>query len=127
MIPFGAAKRRRLVRLRIDRAAAVARPGSTSALAAFAVLVILGYTVPWGWTGFRGNTVWDWLKLVVLPLTVVLVPRIAEMRRHWSTRHTARALIAAGLFVALVAGGYLGHWQGSRDITGSSDPVMCYA
>jgi hypothetical protein len=84
---------------------------SATAMGAFVVLVILGYTVPWGWTGFRGNTVWDWLKLVVLPLTVVLVPRIAELRRHWSSRHTIHTLVAAALFVAVVAGGYLGHWS----------------
>jgi hypothetical protein len=30
-------------------------------------VVILGYAVPWGWTGFRGNTLWDWFNLVFLP------------------------------------------------------------
>jgi hypothetical protein len=44
-------------------------------LAAFVLLVILGYTVPWGWTGFTGNTLWNWLNLLLLPLllpTVIL-------------------------------------------------------
>jgi hypothetical protein len=42
----------------------------------FVVLVIAGYTVPWAWTGFAGNTLWDWLHLLLLPLLVpvVLVP-----------------------------------------------------
>jgi hypothetical protein len=69
-------------------------------LAAFVLIVILGYTVPWGWTGvalgglavfialvaggyigkwtwtgFTGNTLWNWLSLLLLPLllpTVIL-------------------------------------------------------
>jgi hypothetical protein len=47
------------------------RRGATL-LAAFAILVVLGYTIPWSWTGFRGNTVCDWLELVVLPVAVVV-------------------------------------------------------
>jgi hypothetical protein len=82
-----------------------------TALTAFVVLVILGYTIPWGWTGFRGNTVWDWLQLVMLPLAVVLAPRRAELRRRWGTRHTVVALTGVLVFVAIVIGGYLGHWS----------------
>lgn len=82
-----------------------------SALAVFVVLTILGYTVPWGWTGFRGNTVWDWLKLVVLPLAVVLAPRLRELRRGWGPRHTALMLSALTGFAVLVIGGYAGHWS----------------
>ena len=33
-------------------------------LIAFGALVLAGYLVPWRWTGFRGNTLWDWLQLV---------------------------------------------------------------
>jgi uncharacterized membrane protein len=82
-----------------------------TALAVFMVVVILGYTIPWGWTGFRGNTVWDWLKLVALPLAVVLAPRVAESRRRWGTRHTVVVLTGATVFAAVVLGGYLGHWS----------------
>lgn len=84
---------------------------ATTALSAFTVLVVLGYTIPWGWTGFRGNTVWDWLKLVVLPLAVVLAPRVAELRRGWEMRHTAFGLTGAAVFVAIVVGGYVGPWS----------------
>jgi hypothetical protein len=38
----------------------------------------LGYTIPWSWTGFRGNTVWDWLNLLFLPLLLptLIVPAL---------------------------------------------------
>ena len=49
-------------------------------LAAVVVLAVLGYTIPWRWTGFSGNTAWDWIKLLLLPLMVplVLVPSLAR-------------------------------------------------
>jgi hypothetical protein len=50
------------------------------AMAALAILALLGYTIPWRWTGFSGNTAWDWIKLLLLPLMVplVLVPPVAR-------------------------------------------------
>lgn len=83
---------------------------TATALAAFAVVVILGYVVPWGWTGFRGNTLWDWFNLVFLPLTVVLMPRFLELREGWRARHTALTACLLTLFLAAVLGGYLGSW-----------------
>jgi hypothetical protein len=52
-----------------------------AALAATGVLVLValgGYLIPWAWTGFTGNTVWDWLHLLILPLLVpvVLIPTL---------------------------------------------------
>jgi hypothetical protein len=79
-------------------------------LAAFALIVILGYAVPWGWTGFRGNTLWDWFGLVFLPLSVVLLPWVHEMRGRWRPHHAAVALGGLVVFIALVAGGYLAQW-----------------
>jgi hypothetical protein len=37
------------------------------------VLVVAGYLVPITWTGFTGNTMWDWVKLVLMPVLVPLV------------------------------------------------------
>jgi hypothetical protein len=47
-------------------------------LAGFAALVMCGYLVPWAWTGFRGNTAWDWIHLLLLPLLVptLLLPAV---------------------------------------------------
>ena len=35
----------------------------------------------WRWTGFTGNTAWDWLHLLLLPLLVpaVIVPLLRPM------------------------------------------------
>src|SRR5512142_3018302 len=83
---------------------------SAIALGVFAVVVLLGYTVPWAWTGFVGNTVWDWLKLIALPVAVALAPIYGELRRGWSRRHTllAAALIVA--FAVICLGGYITNW-----------------
>lgn len=66
--------------------ALVHRPYITIVLAVvvlFLVLVISGYEVPLTWTGFRGNTAWDWIKLLLVPTLVptVLVPFVTERLR----------------------------------------------
>ncbi|HJQ02602.1 MAG TPA: hypothetical protein VJ851_13460 [Jatrophihabitans sp.] len=50
-------------------------------LLGFGGLVLAGYLVPWNWTGFRGNTAWDWVKLLLLPVLVpiVLVPTVVRL------------------------------------------------
>jgi hypothetical protein len=89
-----------------------------TALGAFAVLVALGYLVPFDWTGFRGNTLWDWFELTLLPLVVTATPiwvRADEVRR------THLLLVGLGLvvFALFVFEGYavpLG-WTGFGDNT----------
>jgi hypothetical protein len=46
----------------------------------FGLLVLLGYLVPWSWTGFSDNTAWDWVKLLLVPVLVplVLLPIVTE-------------------------------------------------
>jgi putative effector of murein hydrolase LrgA (UPF0299 family) len=80
-------------------------------LALLVVVVILGYVVPWAWTGFRGNTLWDWFNLIFLPLTLVLIPRFVELRDSWERRHTVRTAALAAIFLALVIGGYVASWR----------------
>jgi hypothetical protein len=78
-------------------------------LAAFAGLVLAGYLVPLEWTGFTGNTLWDWLELALLPVvlaTVAVWPAPGDLRpRQW-------AVIGAGAaaFVVVVLCGYLVPW-----------------
>jgi hypothetical protein len=76
----------------------------------FVVLVIAGYTVPWAWTGFVGNSLWDWLNLAALPLAVVLVPVFIELRSSWKRRHVTVAAAAGAVFVVLVIAGYTIPW-----------------
>ena len=49
--------------------------------ALFLALVLAGYLAHWRWTGFTGNTAWDWLHLLLLPLLVpaVIVPLLRQV------------------------------------------------
>jgi hypothetical protein len=80
------------------------------ACAVFAVIVLCGYLIPWAWTGFVGNSLWDWLNLVALPLAVALTPLAVEIREGWTTRHTALGLTCGALFTVIVVCGYLIPW-----------------
>jgi hypothetical protein len=79
-------------------------------LAGFVCLVLAGYLVPLEWTGFTGNTLWDWLELALLPVvlaTAALWPAPDELRRgEW-------ALIGLGAtaFLVVVLAGYLVPWE----------------
>jgi hypothetical protein len=79
-------------------------------LTTFAGLVLVGYLVPWAWTGFYGNTLWNWLELLALPLAVALTPLVGELRASWSRRHSLIALSGTGAFTVLVLCGYLANW-----------------
>lgn len=80
-------------------------------LVMFAAFVIAGYAIPWGWTGFSGNRLWDWLELLALPLAVALVPLVDDIRRGWTARHTLIAGAGLAGFIAIVIGGYAGDWR----------------
>jgi hypothetical protein len=91
-----------------------------AAVAVFVVLVAAGYLVPWGWTGFVGNTMWDWLNLAALPVAVALIPVLLERRPDSAPptpahpahpRRHAAGLAAGAIFIALVLAGYLAHWR----------------
>lgn len=43
-----------------------------AALAGFAVTVFGGYALDWRWTGFHGNTLRDWLHLLLVPFVLPL-------------------------------------------------------
>ena len=75
-------------------------------LALFATFVLAGYLVPWQWTGFRGNTLWDWLQLVLLPLVVAAT---SWSRTEWrpGRRHVTAATVGLAAFSVLVLAGYL--------------------
>ena len=79
-------------------------------LLGFAVLVTVGYLVPLGWTGFEGNTLWNWLELLVLPLAVGTASLWLDFGppRRGQKIALALALLA---FIVLVACGYLVPWR----------------
>ena len=78
-------------------------------LALFAALVLAGYLVPWGWTGFTGNTLWDWLSLALLPL-VIATSTFWRMPPHWTARHASIAAIGLVVIGSVVLAGYLVPW-----------------
>lgn len=45
------------------------------------VLIFLGYFLDWGWTGFKGKTLWDWLNL----LGVLAIPVVVGLGAAWYT------------------------------------------
>ena len=89
-----------------------------AALLAFAVLVVLGYLVPLDWTGFRGNTLWDWFELTLLPLVVTAAPVWVRANRV-QRRHLLVAGTALAVFAVFVLAGYTVPllWTGFRDNT----------
>ncbi len=108
-LPFAVA----ILPIWLSRRTRLHRPHKSAALmllAALTGLVALGYLVPWGWTGFPGNTLWDWLNLLALPLAVALMPVYRELRRSWAPRHSTVTAVLLGLFGVAVIGGYMGGW-----------------
>jgi uncharacterized membrane protein YhdT len=88
------------------------------ALAVFAGFVLAAYLVPMGWTGFSGNTLWDWLELALLPLVIASASLwISGAGVH--RRHLRVAVPAVLAFVALALAGYLVPmgWTGFRGNT----------
>jgi hypothetical protein len=78
---------------------------------AFAGFVLAGYLIPLSWTGFRGNTLWNWFVLLVLPLTLVVSGAWSKSGRTLRPHHKATlALLTAGWIVTLV-GGYVWAWK----------------
>jgi hypothetical protein len=85
-------------------------------LVAFGCLVLAGYLVPLEWTGFPGNTLWDWLELALLPVVLATAP-VWPDPRQLQARHWLLIGAAAAAFAVVVLAGYLVPW----DWTGFSD------
>jgi hypothetical protein len=81
----------------------------TAALA-FVLFVLAGYLAPLVWTGFRGQTLWNWLTLIVLPITLTTVRTWPTTGREVRRVHViAAGSLAIGWIVTLV-GGYAFGW-----------------
>ena len=91
-------------------------------------MAIAGDLIPLNWTGFRGQTLWGWLNLLVLPAAITTVMALtstrarrpgARLRPH---HKTVIAALAAGWIVTVIGGyalrwrwtGYPGHTLGDR-------------
>lgn len=105
--------------LRSHNRMAVTRRGPLIAAAVvFAVFVFLAYWLEWAWTGFAGNTLWDWFEILLLPIVILTV-------KFWTAERTIqpwhRWLLAAAVagFVAFVVFAYRQpiEWSGFADNT----------
>lgn len=98
----------------IDRAGEIGRATRWAGLAAaagFGAFVLAGYLVPLHWTGFTGNTLWNWFELLLLPTAVVIVPLLPRLARSMRAGHKgAVALLGAGWLISVV-GGYTLSWS----------------
>jgi hypothetical protein len=83
----------------------------TLAAAGFAILVVLGYALDLGWTGFPGNRLWDWLELLVLPLAVAFLPVWSDLWRGLRPHHVAVAACTVAALVVTAVGGYEYDWR----------------
>lgn len=81
----------------------------TGLTVAFVAFVIVGYAVPLTWTGFTGNTLWDWLSLLLLPIAITSVRFLLAERAITWVHYGVGAMLLAALGL-LIACGYLVPW-----------------
>ncbi len=81
------------------------------AVLVFALFVLVGYVNPITWTGFRGQTLWDWLTLIILPVSIVTVRMWPQSGRDLRRRHVVGAAVICAALVTTIIGGYWGGWS----------------
>jgi hypothetical protein len=82
--------------------------GMVIALAAgWIVTVIGGYALRWMWTGYPGNTLWDWLQMLLVPLVfpAILLPFLLKWISGNAAKRAAMAHEAPAVAPAAAAGG----------------------
>src|SRR5437660_10767572 len=87
-------------------------------VATLVILVVLEigtYAFNWTWTGFKANdTVWDWLKLLLLPIALAAVPIwfTAEegQQRIWLAQLKWVFLASVVILAVLFVGTYAFNW-----------------
>lgn len=94
-------------------------------LAAVIVLVVLEigtYAFNWTWTGFKSNdTIWDYLQLLLLPITLAAVPiwfmAEEDQQRIWLAQLKIVLVIVVVALIVLFIGSYAFNWTwtGFRD------------
>ena len=63
--------------------------------AVLGVLVMGGYLLGWRWTGFTGNTLWDWLGLFLVPFALPVVFHLLAQEDRRTSRPAVPAEVAA--------------------------------
>lgn len=109
------------------------------------VLVVGGYASGWGWTGFEGNTLWDWLGLFLVPFLLPLAllfldprlergradvtpdprePRVRPPLRHRSWSPARTTAIVGGLIIAGFTGGWIAHIPAHKETPPAAHPTV---
>jgi hypothetical protein len=94
-----------------ERISRIRRSIFAAVVSAFVGFVIVGYLVPLDWTGFRGNTLWNWFLLTILPLSIVLTGLWPKSGRRLQPRHKATITILSLGWITTLVGGYIWSWQ----------------
>jgi hypothetical protein len=82
-----------------------------AALFVFGVFVLVGYVNPITWTGFRGQTLWSWLTLIILPVSIITVRVWPQTGRDLHRGHIAGATVLCAALVTTIIGGYWAGWS----------------
>lgn len=85
-------------------------------IAACIMFVVVGYLIPLQWTGFRGQTLWNWFELLLLPVALTTTMALTSMRVRGSkvSPRPYQKVILVALAVAwivTVIGGYALRWD----------------
>ena len=90
------------------------KAGWTLSIWSLALLLVLleiaTYAFDWKWTGFKGNKLWDWLNLLLLPLTMTLVSIWFGAPHRWRSWWTTLIWIAIVGLALLALCSYLFNW-----------------
>ena len=99
-----------------------------TAAAAFTALVLAGYLVPLNWTGFPGNTLWDWLGLMLLPVAVATARFLSAVVRSLRPCQEWGIATVAVAWALTIAGGYSWHWTwtGYQEIPSGTGSGCCF-
>lgn len=79
-------------------------------IAAFIGFVIAGYVAPIAWTGFSGNNLWNWLTLLVLPITLTTIRTWPSSPKQINQKHITVFSVLMTAWVVTLIGGYVGTW-----------------
>ena len=73
-----------------------------------------GYSHHWSWTGINGSTatLWDWLRLLALPLAVAMLPIWLSHRTRVHRPHKSAAARALAVVGGVIVAGYWSRGRG---------------